>query len=93
MKAFHIKGDKERLYFQNSDRVPDYIEYENIMNTLISKGVEIEERFSAPDCDVIRCRIEDKYFSVVKDASGDGTFIYADDIRVMNIIENFFEMI
>ena len=92
MKTFHIANDEVRLYFRNVERVPDREEFENIMRILIDAGVEILDRVGGPDCDIIRCKIENRLFNAVRSLDGDGSFLYVEDKNTMRFLESLFEM-
>lgn len=85
-----MDGDNNRIYFRNLNRVSDDEEYENIMDILENSGCDIGDTLTGPDCDIVHCEYEGILFDVVRTVDGEGSFIYCEDERDMDQIENIF---
>ena len=90
METFRMDGDNNRIYFRNYYRVSDDEEYENIMEIIKGSDCTIGDTLRGPDCDIIHCEYEGILFNVVRTVDGDGSFIYCEDERDTDQIEELF---
>ncbi len=91
MEAFYIGKDRKRLYFKNYERRPDDEEFEEVVSILKNNNCEFMKNLVGPDCDICRCKINDMNFDLVRTTDGDGSFLYCEDINVINILKKIFE--
>lgn len=91
MEALYIGKDRKRLYFKNYERRPDDEEFEEVVSILKNNNCEFMKNLMGPDSDIYRYKINDMYFDLVRTIDGDGSFLYCEDINVMQIIEKMFE--
>lgn len=89
MEWFHIDGDNKRLYFRNIERKSDEKEFEEIVSALKREDCRFENNIMGPDCDLIRCKINNMKFDLIKTIDGDGSFLYCEDINTMHELEKY----
>ncbi|MCI6782418.1 MAG: hypothetical protein MR594_02125 [Lachnospiraceae bacterium] len=91
MRTFQIDSEPKRLYFANYNRIEEEILFQNILAKLEScKEIEIGRKQIGPSEDLYKCKWSDLSFCLVYDIDY-GTYIQADDEKVIQRLEKFFE--
>lgn len=90
MKTIRMNGDNKRLYFQNFSHKPVEEERDEILQILINARCIINKPFMGPDCDLYKCRIDGEDFSIIYSIDGDGTFLFADDEKILIKLKKIF---
>lgn len=90
MKIFHMKHDPDRLYFKNYERRLDDEEFEEVIVILKRNNCKFVDTIMGPDCDIIKCWVENFKFDIIRTIDGEGTFLYCDNKDGMKVLENIF---
>lgn len=91
MEIFRMAGDNNRLYFKNYERRPDDEEFAEVMKILKEEGAIISDKYIAPDCDWYQnCTIGEGVFDILYSIDGDGTFLYTESSKTLEVLEHLF---
>ena len=81
MNAFRMEKDRNRIYFENYERISPEEELEKVLSVLKENDCEIGVKRETPLDDLYDCRIKGEVFTVIR--AEDETFIYAKDFRTI----------
>lgn len=73
------------------DRRPDDEEFAEVMKILKEEGAIISDKYIAPDCDWYQnCTIGEGVFDILYSIDGDGTFLYTESSKTLEVLERLF---
>lgn len=76
MKAFLLKNDKNRIYFQNYERISAEEELIKVQSILKKENISIGKKHETLLDDLYDCEIDGNPFTIVK--TEEETFLYAE---------------
>lgn len=80
---------KELVYAD--ERRPDDEEFAEVMKILKEEGAIISDKYIAPDCDWYQnCTIGEGVFDILYSIDGDGTFLYTESGKTLEVLERLF---
>ena len=89
MKAFLLKNDKNRIYFQNYERISAEEELIKLQSILKKKNISIGRKHETPLDDLYDCEIDGNSFTIVK--TEEETFLYAECMDTIKKLLKIFE--
>lgn len=89
MKNFLLKNDKNRIYFQNYERISAEEELKKVQSILKEKNIRIGRRRETPLDDLYDCEIYGKPFTIVR--TEEETFLYAENTDTIEELLKIFE--
>ena len=75
MKSFLLKNDKNRIYFQNYERISAEEELIKLQSILKKENISIGKKHETPLDDLYDCEIDGNPFTIVR--TEEETFLYA----------------
>ena len=89
MKAFLLKNDKNRIYFQNYERISTEEELIKLQSILKKENISIGEKHETPLDDLYDCEIDGNPFTIVR--TEEETFLYAECTYTIEKLLKIFE--
>ena len=89
MKTFLLKNDKNRIYFQNYERISAEEELKKLQSILKEKNITIGRKHEMPVDDLYDCEIDGKPFTIVR--TEEETFLYAESTGTIEKLLKIFE--
>ena len=89
MKSFLLKNDKNRIYFQNYERISAEEELIKLQSILKKENISIGKKHETPLDDLYDCEIDGKSFNIVR--TEEETFLYAECTYTIKKLLKIFE--
>ena len=89
MKAFLLKNDKNRIYFQNYERILAEEELIKLQSILKEENISIGKKHETPLDDLYDCEIDGNPFTIVR--TEEETFLYAECTYTIKKLLKIFE--
>lgn len=89
MKVFLLKNDKNRIYFQNYERISAEEELKKLQSILKKENISIGKKHETPLDDLYDCEIDGNPFTIVR--TEEETFLYAECTDTIEKLLKIFE--